>query len=311
MKHLQPRRLGLARRIFQGLIVDCETSAAPLCGRRPTAIFIAGSWRTASLGVSGRQRGAPDLPPEPGVHATVAREFEYKRQGLEAWNCAVLRGYAGMAAMSKADWPADGLTLGWARQRLIDPPLLARYERAESLARERAWGAEMIRDLELRQVNAEFFERLERAQYRIDGCRGADAERANVPASELRRWKIDWHQNTATDAAGTLWRDLRVWRTAASASEPAPDQAATGGEDTQTGDGPGRPAVVDAYIRPEAERLINSGEVKPTKGGLASFSRRLEDWWGGKRETLNPPQPAVIAESIANALRDFWNSRIK
>src|SRR6516162_1129977 len=24
---------------------------------------------------------APDLPPEPGVHATVAREFEYKRHG--------------------------------------------------------------------------------------------------------------------------------------------------------------------------------------------------------------------------------------
>ena len=178
-----------------------------------------------------------------------------------------------MAAMAKANWPADGLTLGLARQRLIDPALLARYERAESLARERAWGAEMIRDLELRRVNAEFFERLERGQYRIDGCPGPDAERANVPASELRRWKIDWHQNTATDAAGTLWRDLRVWRTAASASEPAPDQAAAGGEDTQTGDGPGRPAVVDAYIRPEAERLINSGEVKPTKGGLASFSR--------------------------------------
>ena len=250
-------------------------------------------------------------PASPACTRPWHASLNIKATALEAWNCAVLRGYAAMAAMSKAVWPADGLTLGWARQRLIDPALLARYERAESLARERAWGAEMIRDLELRRVNAEFFERLERGQYRIDGCRGPDAERANVPASELRRWKIDWHQNTATDAAGTLWRDLRVWRTAASASEPAPDQAATGGEDTQTGDGPGRPAVVDAYIRPEAERLINSGEVKPTKGELANFSRRLQNWWGGKRETLNPPQPAVTAESIANALRDFWNSRIK
>src|SRR5208282_966989 len=32
-------------------------------------------------GYSGHSTTAPDLPPEPGVHATFAREHEYKRHG--------------------------------------------------------------------------------------------------------------------------------------------------------------------------------------------------------------------------------------
>jgi hypothetical protein len=30
---------------------------------------------------------APDLPPEPGVHATFARDHEYKRHGTDAGHC--------------------------------------------------------------------------------------------------------------------------------------------------------------------------------------------------------------------------------
>jgi hypothetical protein len=44
----QPRRLVLLGAFSRRLIVDCEASAAPLCGQRPTAIFIAGSWRSRS-----------------------------------------------------------------------------------------------------------------------------------------------------------------------------------------------------------------------------------------------------------------------
>src|SRR5580700_10677795 len=44
----QPRRLGLARCILETEMVDCEASAAPLSGQRPTTSFINGSWRSRS-----------------------------------------------------------------------------------------------------------------------------------------------------------------------------------------------------------------------------------------------------------------------
>jgi hypothetical protein len=43
------RAASVLRGAFSGrLIVDCEASGAPLCGQRPTASFIKGSWRSRS-----------------------------------------------------------------------------------------------------------------------------------------------------------------------------------------------------------------------------------------------------------------------
>src|ERR1700720_4222791 len=53
----EPRRIDLAWRILQPLMVDCEASGAPLSGQRPTATFISGSCRSSlgSIASSGPQ----------------------------------------------------------------------------------------------------------------------------------------------------------------------------------------------------------------------------------------------------------------
>jgi len=113
-----------------------------------------------------------------------------------------------------ADWPVDGLTLGWARQRLVDPALLARYESAETAVLVREPFAEPRRAFEAQRVAVEFFHTLAAGPYRIDGCRGweswANAERADIALSDLRQWRIDWHENRAVDQHGVPWFDLRV-----------------------------------------------------------------------------------------------------
>jgi len=84
--HHQTVQRCVERAVVEGPMAALDDRPRP--GREPTITLEAKAWLVVAIisydekpGIQAIATTAPDLPPEPGVHATFAREFEYERHG--------------------------------------------------------------------------------------------------------------------------------------------------------------------------------------------------------------------------------------
>src|SRR4029077_10753443 len=84
--HHQTVQRCVERAVVEGPMAALDDRPRP--GREPTITLEAKAWLVVAIisyagqpGIQATPNTAPDLPPEPGVHATFAREFEYERHG--------------------------------------------------------------------------------------------------------------------------------------------------------------------------------------------------------------------------------------
>jgi hypothetical protein len=93
---------------------------------------------------------------------------------------------------------------------------------------------------------------------------------------------------------------------------PDPTKTTASSSDTHSDDPfrtgePGRPGYSDLILE-EAKYRIRTGQVVPTRRGLAKFADSLRSWWEGVRHDLKAP--AFKTATIENIVRDIWNAAL-
>jgi hypothetical protein len=214
--------------------------------------------------------------------------------------------------MPEPCWPADGLPLADAFWRVVGeraarafaPPLSAESNPA-------------IPPLPLVEL---FIGIVSQGHYRAHGRRGSPtAALTDIPPGAWQYLNlIGYVQNVVAEATGwsrlapikpdaVVWYDVHIRQPETTATpESIPERPTV---DPFRSGGPGRPSATEIVVK-EGKRRIEAGDVVPTQGGLTEFAITLSTWWQTKQRGYDPPAPNVSWKTIANGLREFWNSKV-
>lgn len=98
----------------------------------------------------------------------------------------------------------------------------------------------------------------------------------------------------------------KVWPDFACIAKVSPPNENISARQDKTRRRPGRPPIIGPVME-EAKRRLASGEVLPSKRGLAQFARDLVAWWEKERQQL----PRLADRTIANEIRPLWKEALK